>query len=66
MPLPAPDPDELMPKDLQTLAENMRKSYVDGGGEWWTSNALRPLDESLPAGLMDDLNPPNEPQAPKK
>src|SRR5450830_276029 len=54
MPLPAPDPDELMPKDLRTLAENMRNSYVDGGGEWWTSNGTRSLDESLPAGLLDD------------
>lgn len=54
MPLPAPDPDELMPKDLRALAENMRNSYVDGGGEWWTSSGTRNLDESLPAGLLDD------------
>lgn len=54
MPLPAPDPDELMPKDLRTLAENMRNSYVDGGGEWWTSNGTRSLDETLPSELLDD------------
>jgi hypothetical protein len=54
MPLPAPDPDELMPKDLRTLAENMRNSYVDGGGEWWTSSGTRSLDETLPSELLDD------------
>ncbi|WP_095101705.1 type IV conjugative transfer system coupling protein TraD [Pseudomonas sp. Irchel 3A5] len=53
MPLPAPDPDEVMPKDLQTLAENMRKSYIDGGGEWWTSSGTRGLQEDLPADLLD-------------
>ncbi|WP_051070743.1 type IV conjugative transfer system coupling protein TraD [Pseudomonas asplenii] len=45
MPLPAPDPDESMPKDLQTLAANMRKRYVDGGGEWWAGGGTRELDE---------------------
>ena len=54
MPLPAPDPDELMPKDLRALAENMRNSYVDGGGEWWTSSGTRSLDDSLPAELLED------------
>ncbi|WGT27029.1 type IV conjugative transfer system coupling protein TraD [Pseudomonas marginalis] len=54
MPLPAPDPDELMPKDLRTLAENMRNSYVDGGGEWWTSSGTRSLDEALPSELLDN------------
>ena len=29
MPLPAPDPDEAMPKDLQELAGYMRQHYVD-------------------------------------
>jgi conjugative coupling factor TraD (SXT/TOL subfamily) len=54
MPLPAPDPDEVMPKDLQTLAENMRKSYQDGGGEWWTHTSTRTLPDDLPADLLDD------------
>ncbi|NWB98370.1 type IV conjugative transfer system coupling protein TraD [Pseudomonas gingeri] len=56
MPLPAPDPDEVMPKDLQALAEHMRKSYVDGGGEWWVSNGTRALDEALPADMLDDMD----------
>ena len=34
MPLPAPDPDELMPKDLQELAGYMRQHYVEAG-DWW-------------------------------
>ncbi len=38
MPLPAPDPDDCMPKDLQTLATHMRRRYVDGGGEWWSAS----------------------------
>jgi conjugative coupling factor TraD (TOL family) len=54
MPLPAPDPDEVMPKDLQTLAENMRKSYIDGGGEWWSTTGTQGLGQDLPADLLDD------------
>ncbi|WP_397453212.1 type IV conjugative transfer system coupling protein TraD [Pseudomonas sp. NA-150] len=56
MPLPTPDPDEVMPKDLQTLAENMRKSYIDGGGEWWTGSGSgsQTLGQELPADLLDD------------
>jgi conjugative coupling factor TraD (TOL family) len=57
MPLPAPDPDEVMPKDLQTLAENMRKSYIDGGGEWWTTTGTQGLGQDLPPDLLDDQTP---------
>ncbi|OLY75739.1 conjugal transfer protein TraG [Pseudomonas sp. ATCC PTA-122608] len=64
MPLLAPDPDDLLPKDLRTLAENMRNSYVDGGGEWWTSSGTRNLDDSLPAGLLDDLVTANDQETP--
>ncbi|KPA97980.1 TolC family protein [Pseudomonas asplenii] len=41
MPLPAHDPDDCMPRDLQTLAANMRKRYVDGGGELWVGSGSR-------------------------
>ena len=58
MPLPAPDPDEVMPKDLQTLAEHMRNSYINGGGEWWTTTGTRTLQEDLPADLLDDMSSP--------
>jgi hypothetical protein len=42
----------------------MRNSYVDGGGEWWTSSGTRNLDESLPAGLLDDLVTANDQETP--
>src|SRR3546814_2583661 len=34
MPLPAPDPDEVMPADLQQLAGYMRQSYSEAT-QWW-------------------------------
>ncbi len=53
MPLPAPDPDEAMPKDLQQLAGYMRQSYTETG-QWWDSIAIPGLQEQpLPADLLD-------------
>ena len=53
MPLPAPDPDEVMPKDLQQLAGYMRQSYTETG-QWWDSIAIPGLQEQpLPADLLD-------------
>ena len=53
MPLPAPDPDEEMPKDLQQLAGYMRQHYADAG-EWWESHATSGLqDAPLPDDLLD-------------
>ncbi|WP_186207370.1 type IV conjugative transfer system coupling protein TraD [Burkholderia gladioli] len=53
MPLPAPDPDEIMPKDLQELAGYMRQHYVEAA-DWWDSRALPGLqDQPLPADLVD-------------
>ena len=43
MPLPAPDPDEVMPADLQQLAGYMRQSYSEAT-QWWeftSSSALQ-------------------------
>jgi conjugative coupling factor TraD (TOL family) len=55
MPLPAPDPDEAMPKDLQTLAAYMRQHYSDAG-EWWENQGRPELqNESLPDDLLDDF-----------
>ncbi len=55
MPLPAPDADEAMPKDLQELAGYMRQHYVDAG-DWWESQGLPALQrEALPEGLIDDF-----------
>jgi conjugative coupling factor TraD (TOL family) len=36
MPLPAHDPDEVLPKDLREMADDMRRRYVEVG-EWWGS-----------------------------
>ncbi|MFG1304677.1 type IV conjugative transfer system coupling protein TraD [Xanthobacter autotrophicus] len=53
MPLPAPDPDEQMPRDLQQLADYMRQHYVEAG-DWWESQGLPGLqDEPLPPDLLD-------------
>ncbi|HHK4639897.1 type IV conjugative transfer system coupling protein TraD [Pseudomonas aeruginosa] len=53
MPLPAPDPDEVMPKDLQQLAGYMRQHYV-AAGDWWENQRLPGLqDEPLPDDLLD-------------
>ncbi|AIQ99590.1 Type IV secretory pathway, VirD4 components [Citrobacter freundii] len=53
MPLPAPDPDEEMPRDLQQLAGYMRQHYVEAG-DWWENQGLPGLqDEPLPDDLLD-------------
>ena len=55
MPLPAADPDEVMPKDLQELAGYMRQHYVEAG-DWWENQGLPGLqDSALPADLVDDF-----------
>lgn len=56
MPLPAPDPDEVMPSDLQELATYMRQRYVESG-DWWENNALPTLQssETLPDDLLEDF-----------
>ncbi|MBN3043699.1 type IV conjugative transfer system coupling protein TraD [Pectobacterium brasiliense] len=58
MPLPAPDPDEIMPADLQQLAGYMRQSYTDTG-QWWQNQGSPTLQEqALPPELLDeDANP---------
>ena len=60
MPLPAPDPDEVMPRDLQQLAGYMRQRYSETG-QWWDGAASPGLHEQpLPTDLVDDVtdNPP--------
>ena len=54
MPLPASEPDEVMPKDLQALAEGMRKGSVDSS-DWWQAPGYQTLSESLPEDLVDDF-----------
>ncbi|WP_288504961.1 type IV conjugative transfer system coupling protein TraD [uncultured Pseudomonas sp.] len=58
MPLPAVDPDEAMPKDLQELAEKMRTAYQVGqatGSEWWEAPGQRRVADDLPVDLQDDF-----------
>ncbi|CAI8979511.1 type IV conjugative transfer system coupling protein TraD [Pseudomonas chlororaphis] len=54
MPLPASDPDEVMPKDLQALAESMRKGS-SSNSDWWQAPGFQSLNESLPDDLVDDF-----------
>ncbi|MFC4160717.1 type IV conjugative transfer system coupling protein TraD [Chitinimonas lacunae] len=55
MPLPAPDPDEVMPKDLQALTGHMRQHYVEAS-DWWDKTTLPGLrDSALPPDLRDDF-----------
>jgi conjugative coupling factor TraD (TOL family) len=55
MPLPAPDPDEAMPEDLQELAHHMRAHYVQAPA-WWENQSTPGLqDKALPADLLDDF-----------
>lgn len=55
MPLPAPDPDEVMPTDLQQLAGYMRQRYTEAG-DWWENQGIPGLqDNPLPDDLLDDF-----------
>jgi len=54
MPLPASDPDEVMPKDLQALVEGMRKGSGTSS-DWWQAPGYHALSESLPDDLVDDF-----------
>lgn len=54
MPLPASDPDEVMPKDLQALVEGMRKGSGTSS-DWWQAPGYEALSESLPDDLVDDF-----------
>ena len=57
MPLPAPDPDEVMPADLQQLAGYMRQSYSEAT-QWWEFTSAPALqDTGLPDDLLDDVAP---------
>ncbi|CAJ2753642.1 conjugal transfer protein, TraD [Burkholderia pseudomallei] len=55
MPLPAPDPDEAMPENLQAMARAMRQQYMDVG-DWWESSGIEHMQPpTLPADLLDDF-----------
>jgi conjugative coupling factor TraD (TOL family) len=55
MPLPASDPDEKLPKDLQALTAAMRARYADAP-DWWTSVVRSSAEErGLPEDLIADF-----------
>ncbi|POE08575.1 conjugative coupling factor TraD, PFGI-1 class [Pectobacterium odoriferum] len=54
MPLPAPDPDEIMPTDLQQLAGYMRQSYTDTGQWWQNPGSPTRQEQALPPELLDE------------
>ncbi|AMZ71402.1 MULTISPECIES: type IV conjugative transfer system coupling protein TraD [Pseudomonas] len=53
MPLPAPDPDEVMPRDLQMMASYMRKRYV-AADDWLDLAAELYQDPPLPKDLLEE------------
>lgn len=56
MPLPKKDPKEVIPKNIQTLAEYMRQHYTESG-QWWTANAGgAPSNRILPDDLRIEDN----------
>jgi hypothetical protein len=52
MPLPAPDPDEAMPKDLQEMAQYMRQRYVPAN-DWWNPMMVQDQNAPLPSDLLN-------------
>jgi hypothetical protein len=63
MPLPAPDPDEALPADLQQLAGYMRQHYAEAG-DWWDNQGLPGLqDQPLPDDLLNGFRHLADPDA---
>jgi len=58
MPLPAADPDEAMPKDLQALAAYMRQHYVEDPAWWDAATGPTSQDSTLPSDLLEGFAPP--------
>lgn len=56
MPLPAPDPDEAMPANLQALAGYMRQHYVEAG-KWWEQVGPSATGDELSADLQEGTEP---------
>ncbi|MGH8301836.1 MAG: type IV conjugative transfer system coupling protein TraD [Steroidobacteraceae bacterium] len=71
IPLPAPDPDEVLPENLKRLALAMRERYAGTGpsGEEWWEGSVQPegQDEGkLPEVLMDSsAEPPDAAPLPR-
>lgn len=64
MPLPAPDPDDILPEDLKRLASAMRERYAErhaAEGQWWVPFGGAPADDDVPS-----LEPPDSPKEPPR
>jgi len=58
MPLPATDPDEKIPENIQTLASYMREQYT-GSDTWWNGQDTSiPVSDTLPDDLLSENNTP--------
>lgn len=42
MPLPKPDPDDILPDKLQDIIHDMRSHYNSGAREWWKATHIGP------------------------
>ncbi|WP_252090633.1 type IV conjugative transfer system coupling protein TraD [Pseudomonas sp. MWU13-3659] len=54
MPLPANDPDDVMPSNLQELAAGMRRSAASAN-DWWEAPGYQSLKTALPDDLVEDF-----------
>ena len=54
MPLPANDPDDVLPASLQDIATGMRRSAA-ASSEWWEAPGYQDLKSALPEDLVDDF-----------
>jgi hypothetical protein len=54
IPLIIPDPDEVLPKDLQALAAYMRQ-YDEAADGWWEAPGVPKQGSALPEDLQDDF-----------
>ena len=65
IPLPEPDPDEILPEDLKRLAASMRERYADTGdaseGWWKGTSPPDPEDTQLPDILTEEAGDPTSP-----
>ncbi len=54
MPLPANDPDDVLPASLQDIATGMRRSAA-ASNEWWEAPGYQDLKSAIPEDLMEDF-----------
>jgi conjugative coupling factor TraD (TOL family) len=55
LPLPMPDPDEAMPRDLREMADGMRRRTAEA--EAWWAGVAAPEPNELPADMREDAKP---------